>query len=222
MTKSRSGKGMLTKAKLAGYVAAFSLIVGLMFLLGVLVGREWARSHPPTAREPEKRPAGVARNESRDARREDRTAPIKEKLTFYQTLPAPLNSPPREGTKKPASPQKSTPEKVAQPPKPAAAAKPVEPEIVKAAVEEPSPPPGSQFWTVQVSAYRSRGLAEELQKSLRSAGYDAYLAQVASEDGKSRYRVRVGSYPTRVDAEKTAERLRMERSLSPFVTPKNP
>lgn len=220
MAKSRSGKGPLGKVKLAGYVAAFSLIVSLTFLLGVLVGREWARSYPPTAREPEKRPASVARNEPRDARREDRTAPIKEKLTFYQTLPAPLNSPPRESAKNPASPQKSAPEKV--PPKPQPAAKPVEPEIVKASVEEPSPPPGSQFWTVQVSAYRSRGLAEELQKSLRSAGYDAYLAQVASEDGKSRYRVRVGSFPTRVEAEKIAERLRTERSLSPFVTPKNP
>ena len=222
MAKSRSGKESFTKAKLTGYVAAFCLIVGLMFLLGVLVGREWARSHPPTAREPERKPSSVARNEPREARREDRTAPIKEKLTFYQTLPAPLNSPPREGAKKPPSPQKNAPEKVAQLPKPVPAAKPAEPGIVKASVEEPLPPPGSQFWTVQVSAYRSRGLAEELQKSLRSAGYDAYLAQVASEDGKSRYRVRVGGYPTRIEAEKTAERLRTERALSPFVTPKNP
>jgi DedD protein len=220
MAKSRSGKESFTKAKLTGYVAAFCLIVGLMFLLGVLVGREWARSRPPTAREPERKPSSVARNEPREARREDRTAPIKEKLTFYQTLPAPLNSPPREGAKKPPSTQKSAPEKA--PAKPQPVTKPVEPEIVKASVEEPSPPPGSQFWTVQVSAYRSRGLAEELQKSLRSAGYDAYLAQVASEDGKSRYRVRVGGYSTRIEAEKTAERLRTERALSPFVTPKNP
>jgi cell division septation protein DedD len=72
-----------------------------------------------------------------------------------------------------------------------------------------------------VSAYRSHGLAEELKQSLRSAGYDAYLIQVGGEDGKSRFRVRVGSYPARVEAERVAERLKTERSLSPFVVPKN-
>jgi cell division protein FtsN len=74
---------------------------------------------------------------------------------------------------------------------------------------------------VQVGAYRAREPAEEFRRSLSAAGYDAYVTAVSTDDGTVRYRVRVGSFSSRSDAEKTASRLKAERSLNPFVTTKS-
>jgi cell division protein FtsN len=75
-------------------------------------------------------------------------------------------------------------------------------------------------WTVQVSAFRSRALAEELRARLAARGFDAYVFPSLAEDGRPRYRVRVGTYPARSDAERVAADLRGERGLSPLVTPR--
>jgi cell division septation protein DedD len=73
---------------------------------------------------------------------------------------------------------------------------------------------------VQVSALRSRPLADDLRSRLASRGFDAYILASVTEDGRQRYRVRVGSYPTRSDAERVASDLRSERGLNPLVTPR--
>ena len=73
-------------------------------------------------------------------------------------------------------------------------------------------------WTVQVSAFRSRSLAEELRARLAARGFEAYVSPAMSEDGRPRYRVRVGSYTARGDAERVAADLRGERGLSPLIT----
>src|SRR5262249_6446848 len=46
-------------------------------------------------------------------------------------------------------------------------------------------------WTVQVSAFRSRALAEEVRARLAARGFDAYILPSLGEDGRPRYRVRV-------------------------------
>jgi cell division protein FtsN len=69
-----------------------------------------------------------------------------------------------------------------------------------------------------VSAFRSRALAEELRSRLATRGFDAFVSPAMSEDGRPRYRVRVGSYTARSDAERAAADLRGERGLSPLVT----
>jgi cell division protein FtsN len=76
------------------------------------------------------------------------------------------------------------------------------------------------MWTVQVNAFRSRALAEELRARLATRGFDAYVFPSLTEDGRPRYRVRVGAYPARSDAERTATELRSERGLNPLVTPR--
>ena len=78
-----------------------------------------------------------------------------------------------------------------------------------------------EAWTVQVSAFRSRSLAEELRQRLAARGFDAYVFPSITEDGRPRYRVRVGAYPTRSDAERVAVELRSERGLNPLVTPRS-
>jgi cell division septation protein DedD len=82
------------------------------------------------------------------------------------------------------------------------------------------PGPGSEgdAWTVQVSAFRSRALAEELRSRLAARGFDAHVFPSLTEDGRPRYRVRVGAYASRGDAERVASELRSERGLNPLVT----
>jgi cell division protein FtsN len=77
-----------------------------------------------------------------------------------------------------------------------------------------------ETWTVQVSAFRSRALAEELRARLAARGFDAYIFPSITEDGRPRYRVRVGTYPARSEAERVAAELRSERGLNPLVTPR--
>jgi len=79
----------------------------------------------------------------------------------------------------------------------------------------PAPP-----WTIQVGAYKSRRQAEDTRQQLAASGLDAYVASVAAQDGRARFRVRVGTYRTREEAATAADRIRAQRSLTTFVTPR--
>jgi DedD protein len=75
-------------------------------------------------------------------------------------------------------------------------------------------------YTIQVGAYKNRRQADDSRQQLASAGLDAYVVALAAQDGVARYRVRVGTYRSREEAAAAAERLRTQRSLTTFVTPK--
>lgn len=141
-----------------------------------------------------------------------------------------------------SEPSPATPERAALPERPAAAVPPAppapkvseparSPRAVRTAKAPPvrsapaqltaaAAPVEPEAWTVQVSAFRSRALAEELRSRLAARGFDAYVFPSITEDGRPRYRVRVGAYPARADAERAAGDLRSERGLNPLVTPR--
>jgi cell division protein FtsN len=75
-------------------------------------------------------------------------------------------------------------------------------------------------YTIQVGAYKNRRQADDSRQQLASAGLDAYVVTLAAQEGVARYRVRVGTYRSREEAAAVAERLRAQRSLTTFVTPK--
>jgi cell division protein FtsN len=75
-------------------------------------------------------------------------------------------------------------------------------------------------YTIQVGAYRNRRQADDLRQQLASASLDAYVVTLAAQEGVARYRVRVGTYRSREEAASAAERLRTQRSLTTFITPK--
>jgi len=75
-------------------------------------------------------------------------------------------------------------------------------------------------YTIQVGAYKNHRQADDLRRQLASAGLDAYVVTLAAQEGVARYRVRVGTYRTREEAASAAERLRAQRSLTTFVTPR--
>jgi cell division protein FtsN len=181
-------------------------IVGVLsatFVAGLWTGRNWPvivgnpRS-PASAEAPavKSRPPG------------DRPRPAEPlpALTFYQDLKAPLTAPPPPP--KPAKPR--PPELKREEP-----AKLVAPSAARA---EPTLPPAAEpgpRFTVQVAAYNVKPLAEALRSTLTAAGHDA---RVVESEGGVRYRVQVGTFPTREAAREAAGRLAAERSLSTFVT----
>ncbi len=79
-----------------------------------------------------------------------------------------------------------------------------------------APKPGT--FTVQVAASQQKSDADQVMSKLRGSGLRPY--QVAADiPGRGRwYRVRVGSFPTRGDAEKYASDLKRETGMSGFVT----
>jgi len=180
------------------------VILSLGFVLGVVVGQKWTRSPPLQARtEPARKPPASARRALSDTEAV-KLPQIQEKLTFYQTLTAPLGA-------TPPAPKAEAPKAEAKPRLPLEAAPPLE------AGREAAAPP-ERGYTVQVVAYRARPAADEVERTLREAGFDAYVATISGDDGRTTYRVRVGSFATRGEAQRIADRLRTERGLSPFVT----
>jgi DedD protein len=220
---------------------AVVVILGLTFALGLLVGRQLARSSlaaaPPSASEaarkagaPAPRRGGIAAETMAD-----RPPEPTEKLTFYQTLTEPLNGggPARPEAKpvtvkvsapSPAPPAAAVPAPtpasppVSLPPAPGKAPVPTAP--AAPAAKPAASPAAATPWTVQVGAFKNRRQAEDTRQQLATAGLEAYVASVAAQDGQPRFRVRVGTYRSREEAAAVAERIRAQRSLTAFATPK--
>jgi len=222
------GPGRVQWLALGGAVL---VMLGLTFALGLLVGRQWARQSASaalaTVAEPARKPAAAARRSGIAAETmADRAPESTEKLTFYQTLTEPLDGPgalPKPEAKPvavkiPAATPAPTPPAVAAS-KPPAPAPPAAPSLSLPPLPAPAPTVSSP-WTVQVGAYKNRRQADESRQHLASAGLDAYVVTLAAQDGVARYRVRVGTFRSREEAAAAAERLRAQRSLTTFVTPK--
>ncbi|MBI4242110.1 MAG: SPOR domain-containing protein [Candidatus Rokubacteria bacterium] len=197
--------------------------LSLTFLLGVLVGRGYrvggrvpmpqawvgARTQPQAAEVEKGKRAPIAGRGAVEDRELRRRAQIQERLTFYHTLTAPHPATPRPAPK----PREATAEAGEGDRGPGESDR-NEGEAATGMADGRAP---VLSWTVQVAAYRSVDSATALQSSLAASGYDAYVVPSAGEEGTVRYRVRVGSYPSRTEAAKIAERLRSERALAAFV-----
>ena len=70
--------------------------------------------------------------------------------------------------------------------------------------DQPAPPPGALDWTLQVGAFRQTGHADRLVQILLARGYSAYILTTEDSQGRSWYRVRLGSYDTRQQAQAAA------------------
>jgi cell division protein FtsN len=214
---SRTGRGAWLA--LGGLVL---VALTFTFALGVLVGRQSAHRSEPiqTSSEPARKAGPAAPRRGGLVEPTVEHSPAQEKLTFYQTLTAPLA--PLPAPAKADGAAKSPPAKPAvtaeRPPAPA----PPPTERPSIATGQPpvarAPEPRAGDWTVQVGAFKDRNQAESVRKPLAAGGFDPYVIAAPGEDGQLRYKVRVGGYKTREDAARMAERVRRERSLTAFVT----
>jgi DedD protein len=134
---------------------------------------------------------------------------------------------------KPAAPKASEPpakrreaEPPAKPREPESAAKargddrrppPLKESPPERAVSAPAAEPAGAGYAVQIAALNVRDEAEAIAKRLSSKGYAAYVLAPAS-GGPSIYRVRIGKFPSRREAESIAAKLKKEEQLNPWVT----
>jgi DedD protein len=180
------------------------------------------------------------RLETKTQPRENLKAAVEKRLAKVdgaETVPLsaiiPAEKAPAEKTAKPA-PEK-TDARAEKPKLEKPKAEPARPELtVKTVAEKPAPPPapvpaptpvasapadepaGSGF-AVQIAALNVRGEAEAIAKRLSSKGYSAYVL-VPSNGTPSVFRVRIGKFPTRHEAEAVAAKLKKEEQFNPWVT----
>jgi len=76
----------------------------------------------------------------------------------------------------------------------------------------------SGAYTIQVASFTDKKGAETLSQKLKKKGYEAYVAAGEVPEKGTRYRVRIGHYPSRTDAQRAAERIQEEEKLSFLIT----
>lgn len=206
---------------------ASTVVAVVIFLCGVMVGRgvrvqrpvESAEaaadpaadptavdkplaSPPPTATTPSNAP--VAANEvlTYPSRLEGQDAPDE----AIKARPAPA--------KEVASPV-ATSAKLSPPAaKPAPSREPAIPVAAKPAA--PGEPAGTGF-VVQIAAVNDRGEADAIAKRMAGKGYPTFVTTPRG-GGPKMFRVRVGKYQTRREAETIAARLEKEDQFKPWIT----
>jgi DedD protein len=76
-------------------------------------------------------------------------------------------------------------------------------------LSKPTVPDESNF-TIQIAAYKEPKLADDMVERLKNRGYQAYRSQIQTLDQNTWYRVRVGFFKSRQDAQSTLARLKEE------------
>jgi cell division septation protein DedD len=187
---------------------AVTVVSVVIFLCGVMVGRGVIRPQQSNglvtaADEVATDPTLEGRPASATAPSVSSDAPLstQETLTYPERLEEP--EPPVETLREPMP---------AAPEATAGREMPTSP-VVPAAIR--GDPAGSGF-VVQVAAVRQRGEADTIARRLSSKGYPAF---VTSPPGAPHlFRVRVGKYPDRREAESIAARLEKEEQFKPWIT----
>jgi cell division protein FtsN len=193
-------------------------VLGGTFSAGFFAGRYWSRVSVmtglvrPQAGDPAERDA--TGRDRQPGRATGRPTPGTDMpaLTFYQELTAPLGSPPP----RPPEPQRPADTAARMPAVPAASVSTTMPGAKSAAAPGTSAP---RSFTVQVGAYGTRGQADALARRLATRGLPASVSEATTDRGV-RYRVRVGSYPSREAARDAATRVGADWHLATFVAPR--
>jgi cell division septation protein DedD len=198
---------------------AVTVVAVVIFLCGVLVGRnlraprapEQAESATPlevdpTAALPSAATSTPASTPASDGTTAPAPAPTPEKLTYADRL----------------STTTQPPETLKEPKEPVASASASADPIVERAPAAPvvrakATPSEAGGFVVQVAAVKARGEADTIAKRLSSKGFPSFVTSPSA--GAARvYRVRVGKYSDRREAESVARRLEKEEQFKPWIT----
>jgi cell division protein FtsN len=154
----------------------------------------------------------------------DKPAPVSSRPATAEVSAKPVEKPAAVSATTAAAPGKpaSTPDKTTVPVAAAPAQK-------AAATPPPSPPaapdsapaafaaPSGPGYAVQIAALNVRTEADAVAKRLTSKGYSAYVLAPSAGTPKV-FRVRVGKFPTRKEAESVATKLQKEEQFKPWIT----
>ncbi|MDT3423890.1 DedD protein [Pseudomonas protegens] len=136
----------------------------------------------------------------------DEHEPVVQQAPSTPIAPAPVVAPAPTVASKPAPVAKPAPTPAPVPPQSVASAKP---DTSQSRVDANGL---SVSWSVQLASLSSRESAENLQKTLRSQGYNAYIR---SAEGKNR--VFVGPLIERAEADRLRDLLGRQHNLKGFV-----
>ncbi len=136
--------------------------------------------------------------------------------------PAPEKlNPPRETLSLPQPPPEAPPESpVTTSPQPAVSQPVTEirPSPAPGAPARVAEDPGKGLYTVQVASVRLRPEAARIVDKLKKRGFPAYLFDPAPGARSDAFRVRVGKYKSRQEADAMAARLQKEEKYKPWIT----
>jgi len=204
----------LSGKHLVALFMAATVVAVVIFLCGVIVGRDiykqrvamaQAASEAPVDPTAEARPPRAAEPTGSASTSSAPAGSSQEKLSYPDRLGT--NAPPAESLK--PAPPAPAPERVPAPPPPETA----DPVPARSAQGEPQ---GGGF-AVQVAAVGERAEADTIARRLSNKGYPAYVMPPAS--GAPRvFRVRVGKFKERREAEQIAGRLQREEQFKPWIT----
>ena len=227
MAENRKGKDKrfyFSRGQFVLLGCGFSVASMVVFFLGMLVGqgmeeRKIVKPTEPVMKIPIRPTHGA----------NSATAGAKEEITFYDTLtrPAPAQPRPEEETREAKRVERNSKAESRE------SRSPVRQEVAsvaKRAEDKPAPAAGKprsteadakdsrRPWTVQVNAFPDEKSAKTWVDRLRDKGYNAYLSESRIQ-GRVWYRVRVGRFESRDEAEKTQESLkRKEHLVKAFAT----
>jgi cell division protein FtsN len=196
-----------TRGQMALLGGAFTLASIIIFGLGMFVGKEiearkTVRPEEPLVKVPVKpAPQGAAGTEG---------AKSKDDLTFYNTLKKTPESKQAAETKADEKEAEIAAKDAASRAEKAQAA--AEPGIKAQATASGATETNGKGWSVQANSYPDAKSAGDLVDRLKNKGYNAFVTE-ANVKGKVWYRVRVGRFGSREQAEKTAAALKSNENL---------
>ena len=236
MAENRRGKEnrfYFSRGQMVLLGAAFTVASVIIFFLGMFVGkvieeRRLIKKEEPLVKIPVK---PGAQEQSSGA-----TPAARDEITFNDPLPGPLKTPEAVAEEKPKPSKRIEPVNIAEAkeknPPPASQIIPVRAaekktektgltqttkKLERTNVEYQEP---QKNWRAQVNAYPDERSAKLVAERLKNKGYNAYVSEVQNQ-GKTWYRVSVGRYASRDEADKTLDALRNKESFSKaFVTSK--
>lgn len=232
--REKNKRYYLTRWQMALLGGAFTLASMVIFGLGMFVGKEIearkiVRPEEPLVKVPVKpSPRGAAGTEG---------AKSKDDLTFYNTLTKTPEAKQAAETKTEEKEAEKTARAAAKEKKPqaheeaAAHAKAAEnrgekspavgePETKAQATESAEAKTNGKGWSVQANSYPDAKSANDLVDRLKNKGYNAFVTE-ANVKGKVWYRVRIGRFGSREEADKIAAALKSNEDLgNAFATRK--
>jgi cell division septation protein DedD len=191
------------------FMAAVAIAV-VVFLCGVMVGRGVrdatiaAAGRNITSRPEQTPPQGQGAMTPAEVRRE---------LDYQRRLESPKADNRLEGSSPSSSPEKLVAKAKKTTTVPPPAAKPAPKKAPPKAASQLGSPSGT--FTIQVVALKTQAAADQLVQRLKAKNYRAYV-EPGGETGL--FRVRVGRFASRGDAEKVAQMLRDSEKFKPYIT----
>jgi len=186
---------------------AVTVVSAVIFLFGVLVGRgvraERGEAQPISSAAPASQP--VAEAGPAAAEPPVPAAETPDELSYHKRL---QGETPAAEQLKPEAPAPSPAPAASAPPAAAAAPPPAAPDVPTAGK------PGS--WVVQVTALRDATAAQKQVRDLVAKGFPAFLVNPAPGMPVI-YRVQIGGYANRGEAEQISRRLETEENFKPVV-----